>query len=326
MFNVGRKLGLVPRDLRNPATEIERFPEVKRRRYVLPTEMPRLAAAINADVNEFAAHAIWLLLLTGIRRSEMLAAKWEDVNWKDRTLYVGKTKNGEPVLAPLSRPAIARLEQIPRIAGNPYIICGALPGKGLAYLDSMWRRVRAETGLRDLRIHDLRRTVGSWLVRDGASLHLVGAVLNHKDQKTTAGYAYFQTGDRQKALDRLGKRVMDSASGKGRRLSPKGRAASILDGTQITTRVRRFSREQLYKLAWTLPLTTLARKIGVSDVGLSKACRRHCIPVPSRGHWARASAGQAVMKTPLPPQGAGTEKTVKLRIDGRGQRRNPTPE
>ena len=76
----------------------------------------------------------------------------------------------------------------------------------------MWRRVRAETGFKDLRIHDLRRTVGSWLVRDGASLHLVGAVLNHKDQKTTAGYAYFQTKERHKALDKHGRNVIDFAS------------------------------------------------------------------------------------------------------------------
>jgi integrase len=69
----------------------------------------------------------------------------------------------------------------PRRENNPYIVCGAIPGKPLIYLDAMWRRVRKKIGLHDLRIHDLRRTVGSWLVKDGASLHLVGAVLNHKN-------------------------------------------------------------------------------------------------------------------------------------------------
>src|SRR6266853_5895011 len=91
------------------------------------------------------------------------------------------------------------------------------PGKPLAYLDAMWRRIRVETGFHDLRIRDLRRTVGSWLVRDGASLHLVGAVLNHKDQKTTAGYAYFQTEDRQKVLDRHGRKIVQIANGGLRR-------------------------------------------------------------------------------------------------------------
>jgi hypothetical protein len=73
----------------------------------------------------------------------------------------------------------------------------------LVNLNDAWSRIRKAAGLNDLRIHDLRRTVGSWLVRDGASLHLVGSLLNHKDQKTTAGYAYFQTKERHKALDKL---------------------------------------------------------------------------------------------------------------------------
>ena len=156
---------------------------------------------------------MWLLLLTGVRRNEILAAKWADVDWDNKTLYIGKTKNGEAVLTPLSRAAIARLKLIPKFNDNPFIICGAIPGKPLAYLDAMWRRIRLKTGFHDLRIHDLRRTVGSWLVRDGASLHLVGAVLNHKDQKTTAGYAYFQTEDRQKALDRHGRKIVQITKG-----------------------------------------------------------------------------------------------------------------
>jgi integrase len=103
MYNVGRQLGMIPEEMRNPGTEIQRFPEHKRRRYVTPAEMPRLAAAINDDPNEFAGHALWLLLLTDIRRNEILAAKWADVDWDNKTLFIGKTKNREPVLTPLSR-------------------------------------------------------------------------------------------------------------------------------------------------------------------------------------------------------------------------------
>ena len=127
MYNVGRQLGVVPEEMRNPGTEIVRFAEHRRRRFVTPAEMPVLAAAINNDPNEFASHALWLLLLTGLRRNEILAAKWADVDWDNKTLYIGKTKNGESVLTPLSRAAIARLKIIPRLQDNPYIICGALP-------------------------------------------------------------------------------------------------------------------------------------------------------------------------------------------------------
>jgi integrase len=315
MFNVGRRIGLLARELRNPATEIDQFPEAKRRRYVTASELPRLAAAIDADANEFATHAIWLLLLTGIRRSEILAAKWDDINWQDRTLFVGKTKNGEPVLAPLSQAAITRLKRIPRVEGNPYVICGSIPGKPLAYLDSMWRRIRTETGLHDLRIHDLRRTVGSWLVSEGASLHLVGAILNHKDQKTTAGYAYFDTHDRQRALDRHGKKLV--------------KHASLIAGQKMTdvkdtgTRIRQFSRKALHRIIWSEPMTLVSRKLGISDVGLAKACRRHDIPVPDRGYWSRHVAARVKMR--LPPQKIESKSTISFRVDGRGQRPKPSP-
>jgi integrase len=75
MYNVGRHLGMVPEEIRNPGTEIVPFAEKKRRRYVTLAEMPLLAAAIDEDPNKFAGHALWLLLLTGVRRSEILAAK-----------------------------------------------------------------------------------------------------------------------------------------------------------------------------------------------------------------------------------------------------------
>jgi integrase len=72
---------------------------------------------------EFASHALWLLLLTGVRRNEILAAKWADIDWDNKTLYIGTTKNGEDVLTPLGRAAIARLKLIPRLHYNPYIVC-----------------------------------------------------------------------------------------------------------------------------------------------------------------------------------------------------------
>jgi integrase len=301
MYNVGRRLGVVPEEMRNPGTEIERFPVHRRRRFVTPAEMPILAAAIDDDANEFASHALWLLLLTGVRRSEILAAKWADIDWDNKTLYVGKTKNGEPVLAPLSRAAIERLKMIPRLLDNPYIICGALPGKPLAYIDRMWRRVRKDTGFKDLRIHDLRRTVGSWLVRDGASLHLVGAVLNHKDQKTTAGYAYFQTEDRQTALDRHGKKIVQVASAK-----PTSRAKGGSERAPGTTvrgskpRIQRMSRRELYDLVWSEPMTALAKRFGISDRGLTKVCRRSDIPAPPRGYWAKIAARGTHERPDLP--------------------------
>ena len=325
MYNVGRQLGVVPEEMRNPGTEIVRFAEHRRRRFVTPAEMPILAAAINNDPNEFASHALWLLLLTGVRRNEILAAKWADIDWDNNTLYIGKTKNGEPVLTPLGRAAIARLKMIPRLHDNPYIICGELPGKPLAYIDRMWRRVREETGFKDLRIHDLRRTVGSWLVRDGASLHLVGAVLNHKNQATTAGYAYFQTEDRHKALDRHGKKIVEIAAGNFKPRNKTGPAdlAAVNIPTQKPPKVRRIARRELYNLIWSEPITTLAKRFGISDRGLTKVCQRSDIPAPPRGYWAKIAAGSKFERPGLPMRDDLNSRKVGFRIKVNANRPEP---
>jgi len=66
-------------------------------------------------------------------------------------------------------------------------------GQHLKNLRPAWVRVRTAACLEDVTLHDLRRTVGSWLVREGSSLHLVGAVLNHKDRRPQQGTPIFRS-------------------------------------------------------------------------------------------------------------------------------------
>lgn len=61
-----------------------------------------------------------------------------------------------------------------------------------------------------------------------------------------------------------------------------------------------FSRRQLYDLVWSRPISSLAKEYGFSDVGFAKICRRHNIPLPPRGYWAKISAGMSVAKPALP--------------------------
>ena len=321
MYNLGRKWGLVPADKANPASGVERFPETKRRRFVTPDELPRLSKAIDQEADEYVRHAVWLLLLTGLRRGELLNAKWSDIDWKQRTLSIPKTKNGEALLAPLSHAAISRLKVVPQMQDNPYIICGRKAGHHLVNLTDAWSRIRKVAGLNDLRIHDLRRTVGSWLVRDGASLHLVGSVLNHKDQKTTAGYAYFQTKERHKALDKHGRNVVDFASRLPTTSADAGDRSSVPSATPPPSRgpLQTFTREALYNLVWSESTRTLSKRLGISDVGLAKACRRANIPTPDRGYWARVATGQKCERTHLPPLENEAVKIIKFRGRGRSQ-------
>src|SRR5260370_29575906 len=60
------------------------------------------------------------------------------------------------------------------------------------------------------------------------------------------------------------------------------------------------TRQALYELVWSTPMSTLAKDFGISDVALAKRCRAVDVPVPPRGYRARKAAGQDPPRTPLP--------------------------
>jgi hypothetical protein len=70
---------------------------------------------------------------------------------------------------------------------------------------------------------------------------------------------------------------------------------------KMSEKKKAFTREELYELVWTTPILRLARRFGISDVGLTKTCRRHNIPTPKAGHWAKKRHGKIVRRTSLPP-------------------------
>jgi hypothetical protein len=74
----------------------------------------------------------------------------------------------------------------------------------------------------------------------------------------------------------------------------------------------RFTRQELYELVWSEPMVQLAKRFGLSDVGLAKACRRLAIPVPERGYWAKRQAGKPTSQKPLPPRGPGMLEEVDV--------------
>lgn len=69
-------------------------------------------------------------------------------------------------------------------------------------------------------------------------------------------------------------------------------------------------REKLHKEVWQTPVRQLAKKYGMSDVGLAKICRRMNIPLPPRGYWAKQAYGYDVDQQPLPP----ADKKLKVQI------------
>lgn len=201
MFNWAEATGVMPEGTPNPARRIQSFKEVSRDRWLTVDEVTRLMREVESLENIHLKGFYWLSLLLGTRRGELLRARWQDVDLVRGVLRLPETKQGKVHTIPLSASARAIFDQLPREAANEFVFPGAKPGSSLVEIRSSWDRIRRNAGVEDVRFHDLRRTLGSWMAQRGASLPLIGAVLGHSQPSTTQIYARFRDDSARGALE-----------------------------------------------------------------------------------------------------------------------------
>jgi len=185
--------------------------------------------------------------------------------------------------------------------------------KHLKNLRPAWVRVRTAACLEDVTLHDLRRTVGSWLVREGSSLHLVGAVLKSQGPEDHKHGRLFS--DRRSAScarPTWGEDCQSSAHRAPDVADAESRAPP--ESHTCPNRAReRFNRQEALRTRM-VAASCRARCI-VWRVGcrLAKACRRANIPVPGRGYWAKVAAAQPAEKRSLPPCTSEPQNRIQIK-------------
>ena len=189
IFNLAIKWKVVPPGT-NPALGIPVPPDVQRSRYFSKEEAVQLLASIRADENQIAAKAIMLLFLTGARRNEVTQALWSYIDWQQRTLFVPRSKNGQPRYVQLNSSAIDLLKSVPRTDTNPYIFPAPTTGRPMPHLFFPWDRIRKRAGLQDFRLHDLRHSFASVVINKRDDLYEVQKLLGHSNPRTTQRYAH----------------------------------------------------------------------------------------------------------------------------------------
>jgi integrase len=182
----------------NPAGRVKKNRENSRTRYLLPVELARFFAAL-ADTEEPAKSFFTLALLTGALKSNVLAMRWADVNMHDAvwTIRDDEAKAGEQMTIPLVPEALEVLKRIKQEqergaekgkAPQPWVFPAESKTGHYQEPKRAWATLLRRAEIQDLRIHDLRRTMGSWLVRTGASTAINAKALGHKSLQAAGVY------------------------------------------------------------------------------------------------------------------------------------------
>lgn len=208
----------------NPFAGVKKYRENPRERFLVPAEFAALGEALGAAdrgdlvliedgkpkpvrVSKWAIAAIRLLIFTGARRGEILGLRWEWIDWQAGCANLPDSKTGrKPLMLPPA--ALQVLEGLERPkSGKGFVIRGGNhsdPETPLVNLKDPWGVIRKAAGLPDVRLHDLRHSFASVMIAGGASLPVTGALLGHRDVKTTARYAHLATDPLKAAADQVG--------------------------------------------------------------------------------------------------------------------------
>lgn len=177
---------------KNPTRGIETKPlNNARERYVTHDEAARLLAAAKKSKNDQLAAIVGLLLLTGMRVSELLSTRLEHVDLERRSIFVPVSKTGRSRYVPLAKAAVTIIEEVPKAAGAVYLFPSPKdPKKHLTTIKHAWQTARDAAKLPGLRIHDLRHSAASFMVNSGVDLFAVGKVLGHASFQSSQRYSH----------------------------------------------------------------------------------------------------------------------------------------
>jgi integrase len=207
----------------NPARGIKKFKEQSRDRFLRADEIKAFFQAMNhEETPELWRDFFSVTLLTGARRANVEAMKWADLElsrglWR---IAEDESKNKEPMLCVLAPEAVEILKR--RQAANvaqdeakqsAYVFASFGATGHITEPKAAWRRIIDRAKIKNLRLHDLRRTLGSWQAAAGASLSIIGRSLGHKNVATTAIYARLDLDPVQASVNTAVAAIMAAANG-----------------------------------------------------------------------------------------------------------------
>ena len=205
---VHRELGLIRHalevarrewDIDLPANPLDRVKRPKlanaRDRRLGHGEYDRLKLALLRTRNPLVAPIVEFAIHTAMRRGEIMALCWEQVNWQQRTAYIADSKTGVPRTVPLLDGALEVLQRL-----RPELARGPVFPLSMEALKQAWERARDRAELGDLHFHDLRHEAISRLCEMGLTLPEVALISGHKGPRVLFRYVNLRPADLARKL------------------------------------------------------------------------------------------------------------------------------
>ena len=208
ILNNAKMGGIIPT---NPLRRIRYNPKRQMTRFLSSEERNRLLTQIDARPPCYRTQGlvVKMLLSTGCRLGEILSLKWEEVG--DGVLNLADSKTGARRVW-LGPEAVAILEDAKTLKhaseSSMYVFPSyKQPHRCLTAIDWFWRKLRADAGIPDVRIHDLRHSFASEALRQGIALPVVSKLLGHSDIKMTMRYTHASSKEFEEAAERIAGRI-----------------------------------------------------------------------------------------------------------------------
>ncbi len=197
----------------NPVSYLSRvkawYPEKRRRSYVKPHQLKAWWEGVHSLGSDTQRDFLLLLLLTGLRRTEAASLRWDQIDFNDRTLTIHKTKNGDPLILPLSTFLFNMLERRRKRYGN-YAFVFPGPGKHgfLAEPKKSVYKVIAHSGVK-FTCHDLRRTFITIAESLDISAFALKRLINHRMTDITGSYIIMDAERLRGPVDRIAEYILE---------------------------------------------------------------------------------------------------------------------
>ena len=225
----------------NPTEGTDKFPTKSRKRFLQADEAQRFFNALDDVPDQDFADYVRISLFAGARRSNVLGMRWDELNLDGARWTVSGEfmKNGEPLTIPLVEEAVEILRRrsweactTEKKANSQWVFPGGTEAGHIGPQRKQWAKLIKAARLPDLRLHDLRRSLGSWMSNTGAATVMTMRALGHKSINAALIYQQLEDAPVRDAMQRA---VTAMSQAKG----PKAEVVEMPRSRKASARGRR---------------------------------------------------------------------------------------